>query len=237
MNKISVSIQSNISELDNIIDLVIYDGYISLIIDSDYIINNNGITLDDLFVDVDIESIINSRLGDRKIYKNIIIRNKRKIFKLDIKDIRSKRRIKKVKSVFKPGKQLKSVRFIGNIKKHIDVVTCYIKCSGNNTHVSASWVDKALVVHSIIYTSGCLGIRGTKRGTPLASELVVKRLLRARYKRKPNISRIKIYIAGVGRGRVLALRTLVKSGISILKMIDVTGVPFNGTRRKGARRV
>lgn len=84
-------------------------------------------------------------------------------------------------------------------------------------------------------SAGSNGFKGTKKSTPYAAQITMKKALEnaSVY----NISEAKVKVAGVGAGRESAVRAIGGSGIKVTQIKDVTPVPHNGCRRKKTRRV
>lgn len=84
-------------------------------------------------------------------------------------------------------------------------------------------------------SSGSLGFRGAKKGTPFAAskaaEVVADRA------QTYGLREIEVKISGVGAGRESALRVFAARGIEVSAIRDVTPVPHNGPRPKKPRRV
>lgn len=84
-------------------------------------------------------------------------------------------------------------------------------------------------------SAGSNGFKGTKKSTPYAAQITMKKALEnaSVY----NILEAKVKVAGVGAGRESAVRAIGGSGIKVTQIKDVTPVPHNGCRRKKTRRV
>jgi small subunit ribosomal protein S11 len=84
-------------------------------------------------------------------------------------------------------------------------------------------------------SAGSNGFKGTKKSTPYAAQITMKKALEnaAVY----NIAEAKVKVAGVGAGRESAVRAIGGSGIKVTQIKDVTPVPHNGCRQKKTRRV
>ena len=84
-------------------------------------------------------------------------------------------------------------------------------------------------------SAGSNGFKGTKKSTPYAAQITMKKALEnaSVY----NITEAKVKVAGVGAGRESAVRAIGGSGIKVTQIKDVTPVPHNGCRRKKTRRV
>ena len=110
--------------------------------------------------------------------------------------------------------------------------TLYIRSTYNNTLMTLT--DKngnALFASS----SGALGFKGAKKGTPFASakiaELLADKAINA------GIKEVDVVIKGVGAGRESGIRTIAAKGIEISAIRDVTPIPHNGPKPKKPRRV
>lgn len=110
--------------------------------------------------------------------------------------------------------------------------TLYIRSTYNNTLMTLT--DKngnALFASS----SGALGFKGAKKGTPFASAKIAELL--ADKAKNAGIKEVDVVIKGVGAGRESGIRTLASKGIEISAIKDVTPIPHNGPKPKKPRRV
>lgn len=84
-------------------------------------------------------------------------------------------------------------------------------------------------------SSGSLGFKGAKKGTPFASakvaELLADKAINA------GIKEVDVVVKGVGAGREAAIRAFASKGIEIGSIKDVTPVPHNGPKPPKPRRV
>ncbi len=107
-----------------------------------------------------------------------------------------------------------------------------IRSTYNNTKLLlADPYGNALMVGS----SGSLGFKGAKKGTPFAAAKVAETL--AAKAIEMGISEVEVVVKGVGSGRESAIRAFANQGISITSIKDATPVPHNGPRPKKPRRV
>lgn len=83
-------------------------------------------------------------------------------------------------------------------------------------------------------SSGSLGFKGSKKGTPFAAskvgEMMADRAL------EMGIKEVAVVIRGVGAGRESAVRAFANKGIGLSRIEDQTPVPFNGPKPKKPRR-
>lgn len=84
-------------------------------------------------------------------------------------------------------------------------------------------------------SSGSLGFKGAKRGTPFAASKVAELL--ADKAKLMGVNNVDVMIKGVGAGRESAIRTLAARGIEINIIRDMTPIPHNGPKPKKPRRV
>ncbi len=118
-------------------------------------------------------------------------------------------------------------------KKKIARAILHIQSTYNNT--------KALVTdekgNAIMFSSsGALGFKGAKKGTPYAAAKVGEVL--GEKAEVMGIKEIDVVVKGVGSGRESVIRGFItKSNVEIKRIQDKTPVPFNGPRPKKARRV
>lgn len=130
-----------------------------------------------------------------------------------------------------PVKQTKTTK-----KKQIEPVSelrIAVHSSFNNTIISASnWKTGQVLAWT---SSGRVGFKGTKKGTPYAATTAMKQLLDDLSQFKPET--VYVFVSGAGNGRDAALRALSGTGLKVGKIQDVTPLPHNGCRPKKARRV
>lgn len=108
----------------------------------------------------------------------------------------------------------------------------FIQATYNNTKVMfADPKGNALVASS----SGALGFKGAKKGTPFAAAKVGE-LIGERAKLM-GVNESDVVVSGVGAGRESAIRAFSSKGIMINSITDETPVPHNGPKPKKPRRV
>jgi len=117
-------------------------------------------------------------------------------------------------------------------KKKITSGIVYVDATFNNTKVL--FTDKlgnALFASS----SGALGFKGAKKGTPFAASKVGDVVgMKAK---ALGITDSDVIVKGVGSGREPAIRAFMAHGIEITSIRDKTPVPHNGPKAKKPRRV
>jgi len=117
-------------------------------------------------------------------------------------------------------------------KKKIEVGILYVQSTYNNTKVLvADEKGNALFASS----SGALGFKGAKKGTPFAAAKVGETL--GEKAKDIGLREVSVVVNGVGAGRESSIRGFTSKGIGITLIKDVTPVPHNGPRPPKPRRV
>jgi len=102
----------------------------------------------------------------------------------------------------------------------------------NNTILSLADEKGNIVASS---SSGSLGFRGAKKGTPFAAAKVGETL--AEKALVFGLKDVSVVVSGVGAGRESAIRGFISKGIGLKKITDVTPIPHNGPKPPKPRRV
>lgn len=118
-------------------------------------------------------------------------------------------------------------------KRAVPYGQVHILASFNNTIIT--FTDSKGGVLTWASAGGC-GFRGSKKGTAYAAQVAAEKAGNA-VKQLHGLSKVDVYIKGIGLGREAAVRTLSSLDIQADKIVDVTGVPHGGVRPKKARRV
>jgi small subunit ribosomal protein S11 len=108
----------------------------------------------------------------------------------------------------------------------------HIQATFNNTIVTFS-DNKGNVLSAS--SAGACGFRGSKKGTAYAAQVAAEKAAEAA-KTMYGLSKVDVFVKGVGLGRDTAIRALQNFDISVESIRDVTGVPHGGTRPRKARR-
>ncbi|HEY9480821.1 MAG TPA: 30S ribosomal protein S11 [Candidatus Paceibacterota bacterium] len=117
-------------------------------------------------------------------------------------------------------------------KRKVDAATLYVQSTYNNTLCLLTDSKGNALAQS---SSGALGFKGAKKGTPFAAAKVGEIL--ADKAKLMGVKEVSVVIKGVGSGRESAVRSFITKGIGISSVKDVTPVPHNGPRPKKPRRV
>lgn len=118
-------------------------------------------------------------------------------------------------------------------RKKLEKGILHVQASYNNTRVLLTDATGGAVAGS---SSGALGFKGAKKGTPFAAAKVGD--LVGEGARQLDVKEVTVIVRGVGSGRESAIRSfLAKSGAQITRIQDRTPIPFNGPRPPKPRRV
>ncbi len=118
-------------------------------------------------------------------------------------------------------------------KRTVPVGQVHILATFNNTIVTFTDENGGSLAAS---SAGACGFRGSKKGTAYAAQVAMEKagqLVRQQY----GLSKVEVFVKGVGLGRDAAVRALQGLDINVETIKDVTGVPHGGVRPRKARRV
>ena len=141
-----------------------------------------------------------------------------------------KRIIKKAGGEVDKGLQSRSLARLS--KKKLGTGILHVQATYNNTKLIFTDTKGNAIMWS---SSGALGFKGAKKGTPFAAAQVGELL--GEKASLIGVKNVDVVIKGVGGGRESALRGFTTKGIQVSSIKDTTPVPHNGPRPKKARRV
>ena len=118
------------------------------------------------------------------------------------------------------------------IKRVSSSGVAHIKASFNNSIISISDNQGNVVSWA---SSGAVGFKGTKKGTPFAASSAAT--LAAQKAIEAGVREVNVFVKGPGAGRETAIRALQAAGLEISSIKDVTPIPHNGCRPPKRRRV
>lgn len=107
----------------------------------------------------------------------------------------------------------------------------FIHASYNNTIITITDPDGNTVTWS---SSGSIGYKGSKKGTPYAAQLAAADATRKA--QNMGLSTLDIVIRGTGSGREQAIRSIQATGVTVRSIVDDTPTPHNGCRLRKRRR-
>ena len=117
-------------------------------------------------------------------------------------------------------------------KKKVETGTLYVQSTYNNTQIVLTDAKGNVLATS---SSGSIGFKGAKKGTPFAAAKVGE-ILGAKAATM-GMKEVAVVVKGVGSGRESGIRGFISKGININSIKDVTPVPHNGPKPKKPRRV
>ncbi|HZK04373.1 MAG TPA: 30S ribosomal protein S11 [Actinomycetaceae bacterium] len=117
------------------------------------------------------------------------------------------------------------------VKKNISAGNAYIKSTFNNTIVSITDPNGAVIAWA---SSGQVGYKGSRKSTPFAAQLAAEAA--ARRAQEHGMKKVDVFVKGPGPGREAAIRSLQATGLEVGSIADVTPQAHNGCRPKKPRR-
>ena len=109
----------------------------------------------------------------------------------------------------------------------------HIQASFNNTIITVTDSKGGALTAA---SAGAMGFRGSKKGTAYAAQVASEKAL-TEAKQNYNVSKVDVFVKGIGLGRDAAIRALQNVDIMVESIKDVTPVPHGGVRPKKQRRV
>lgn len=141
-----------------------------------------------------------------------------------------KKRIVKTEEQTSEG--VKQETSVVSTKKRVESGLLYVRSTYNNTELVLTDKKGNVLATS---SSGKLGFKGAKKGTPFAAAKVGETL--ALKAQSLGVKEISVIVKGVGSGRESGIRGFISKGINIISIKDATPVPHNGPKPKKPRRV
>ena len=126
----------------------------------------------------------------------------------------------------------KNKKFKKRERKNVPFGLVFIQASFNNTIVTITDQQGNTLSWK---SSGSLGFRGSRKGTPFAAQQAAAGAANAA--RDHGLRSVDVRVSGPGSGRESAIRALATAGIDVRSIRDVTPMPHNGCRPPKRRRV
>lgn len=117
-------------------------------------------------------------------------------------------------------------------KRKVDAGTLYVQSTYNNTKLVLTDTKGNALAWS---SSGSLGFKGAKKGTPFAAGKVAEVL--ADKAINMGMKEVSVVVNGVGSGRESSIRSFITKGITVVGIKDATPVPHNGPKPPKPRRI
>lgn len=118
------------------------------------------------------------------------------------------------------------------VKRSVPAGHLHILATFNNTIVTFTDSNGGVLTTS---SAGSCGFRGSKKGTAYAAQVAAEKAGQAA-KQQFGISRVDVFVKGIGLGRDAAVRSLMNLDIHVESIRDVTGIPHGGVRPRKAKR-
>ncbi len=130
------------------------------------------------------------------------------------------------------GKAGKNKKFKKRERKNVPYGLVYIQATFNNTIVTITDGQGNTLSWK---SSGSLGFRGSRKGTPFAAQRAAEEC--ASKASKFGVKELEVRVKGPGAGRESAVTALQAAGLNVKAIEDVTPLPHNGCRPPKKRRV
>jgi len=108
----------------------------------------------------------------------------------------------------------------------------HVQATFNNTVITVTDPKGNVLASS---SAGACGFRGSKKGTAYAAQVASEKAVN-QAKQQYGLSKVDVFVKGIGLGREAAIRALQNVEITVESIKDVTTVPHGGTRPKKPRR-
>ena len=118
-------------------------------------------------------------------------------------------------------------------KRNVPIGQVHVLATFNNTIVTFTDTKGGVLTTA---SAGSCGFRGSKKGTAYAAQTAAEKAGQLA-RQQHSISRVDVFVKGIGLGRDAAIRTLANLDIAVENIRDVTGIPHGGVRPRKARRV
>ena len=126
----------------------------------------------------------------------------------------------------------KNKKFKKRERKNVPFGLVFIQASFNNTIITITDQQGNTLSWK---SSGSLGFRGSRKGTPFAAQQAAAGAANAA--RDHGLRSVDVRVSGPGSGRESAIRALASAGVEVRSIRDVTPMPHNGCRPPKRRRV
>jgi small subunit ribosomal protein S11 len=117
-------------------------------------------------------------------------------------------------------------------KRIVPVGIVHVHATFNNTQICVTDPDGKVICWA---SSGSMGFKGSRKGTPFAAQQAALRAANAA--RDHGMRTVEVRVKGPGSGRESAIRALATAGLDVRMIRDATPIPHNGCRPPKRRRV
>ncbi len=119
------------------------------------------------------------------------------------------------------------------VKRSVPSGQVHIYASFNNTIITFTDAQGGALAAS---SAGACGFRGSKKGTAYAAQVATEKAGQLA-KQTYGLSKVEVFVKGIGLGRDSAVRTISTLGMQVESIRDITGVAHGGVRPRKARRI
>ena len=106
--------------------------------------------------------------------------------------------------------------------KNLESVVAHVRSTFNNTLVSITTTDGDVILRG---SSGVLGFKGARKGTPFAATQIANRLAKELVGMGARL--VEVNMQGAGSGKDSVVRALQSSGLTVSVLRDVTPLPLD----------
>ena len=117
-------------------------------------------------------------------------------------------------------------------KRSVPFGQLHVLATFNNTIVT--FTDQTGAVLTQVSAGAC-GFRGSKKGTAYAAQVAAEKA-GTEAKQQHGLSKVNVFVKGIGQGRDTAIRSLSNLDIAVESITDITGIAHGGVRPRKARR-
>lgn len=117
-------------------------------------------------------------------------------------------------------------------KRSVAYGQLHVLATFNNTIVTFTDQTGAVLTQA---SAGACGFRGSKKGTAYAAQVASEKAANEA-KQQHGLSKVDVFVKGIGQGRDTAVRALANLDIAVESITDITGIAHGGVRPRKARR-
>ena len=117
-------------------------------------------------------------------------------------------------------------------RQNVTEALLYIYASFNNTIITLTNLNGDVLCWK---TAGSCGLRGSRKSTPFAGQMAAETV--AKTAKEMGVKAMSVFVSGPGPARESSIRALCPFNFTILRIVESTGIPFNGCKPPKDRRV
>jgi len=136
------------------------------------------------------------------------------------------------KTVSQPAEAKPAPKAKKTKKRAVPQGQAHILATFNNTIITITDPKGNVLANG---SAGASGFRGSKKGTAYAAQIAAEKAITTA-KQDYGISKLDVFIKGIGQGREAAVRTLINQKVEVENIKDITSIAHGGVRPRKARR-